>query len=157
MISRLNFSISQGVRKEEDKFDYNKDVGMFVCPAGHMAVRKTRQGKKRQSKNQSMYTSSMWKNARPALHVKEVINLVPKQRPISIKSDDHKAQMEFQQTERFKILSKERYKIEAKNAELKNVLGYDRTLSYGLSYMEMQGTMTIFAANIRRTVKMMAE
>ena len=76
---------------------------------------------------------------------------------ISIKSDDHKAQMEFQQTERFKILSKERYKIEAKNAELKNVLGYDRTLSYGLSYMEMQGTMTIFAANIRRTVKMMAE
>ncbi len=39
--------------------------------------------------------------------------------------------------------SKERYKIEAKNSELKNVLGYDRALSYGLSYMEMQGAITM--------------
>ena len=67
---------------------------------------------------------------------------------VSIKSDEHKAQMKFQETERFKLLSRERYKIEAKNSELKNVLGYDRALSYGLSCMEMQGAMTIFAANI---------
>ena len=30
---------------EEDRFDYNKDAGMYVCPAGHMAIRKARQGK----------------------------------------------------------------------------------------------------------------
>ena len=63
--------------------------------------------------------------------------------------------MKFQETERFKRLSKERYKIEAKNSELKNVLGYDRAVSYGLSCMEMQGAMAIFAANLRRIVKIL--
>jgi len=46
LISRLNPVISNGNRKEEDKFDFNKDAGMFVCPAGHMAIRKAKQGKK---------------------------------------------------------------------------------------------------------------
>ena len=46
LISKLNPVISNGCRKEEDKFDFNKDAGMFVCPAGHMAIRKARQGKK---------------------------------------------------------------------------------------------------------------
>ncbi|MDH6344337.1 MULTISPECIES: transposase, partial [unclassified Parabacteroides] len=42
LISKLNPTISYGSRKEEDKFFYNKDAGMFVCPAGHMAVRMQR-------------------------------------------------------------------------------------------------------------------
>ena len=45
--------------------------------------------------------------------------------------------------------------MEAKNSELKNVLGYDRALSYGLSCMEMQGALTIFAANVKRILKLM--
>jgi hypothetical protein len=61
VVSRLNPSITQGFRKEEDSFDYtctlyevrsNKDAGMFVCPAGHLAIRKARQGKKNADKNQ---------------------------------------------------------------------------------------------------------
>ena len=52
-------------------------------------------------------------------------------------------------------LQRKRYKIEAKNSELKNVLGYDRALSYGLSCMEMQGALTIFAANVKRILKLM--
>ena len=39
----------------------------------------------------------------------------------------------------FKTKAKIRYKIEAKNAELKNVFGYDRADSYGLDCMRMQG------------------
>ena len=46
LISKLHPVISNGCRKEEDKFDFNKDAGMFVCPAGHMAIRKARQGKR---------------------------------------------------------------------------------------------------------------
>src|SRR5690606_24298151 len=37
IVARLNPSITQGFRKEEDKFDFNKDADMFVCPAGHLA------------------------------------------------------------------------------------------------------------------------
>ncbi len=38
LVAKLNPGISQGFRKEEDMFDYNKDAGMFVCPAGHIAI-----------------------------------------------------------------------------------------------------------------------
>lgn len=33
-------------------FNFNKDAGMFVCPAGHMAIRKARTGNKDQGRNQ---------------------------------------------------------------------------------------------------------
>lgn len=52
LISKLNPVISEGDRKEEDKFEYNKDAGRFVCQAGYLAIRKARTGKKGQSKNQ---------------------------------------------------------------------------------------------------------
>ena len=74
---------------------------------------------------------------------------------VTIKSDEQLEQIEYQKTEEFINLQRKRYKIEAKNSELKNVLGYDRALSYGLSCMEMQGALTIFAANVKRIIKLM--
>ena len=66
--------------------------------------------------------------------------------------------MAFQETEEFKRLYKtERYKIEAKNAELKNVLGYARAESYGMDAMQMQGAITMFAANVKRIIKLLEE
>ena len=53
IVAKLNPSITQGFRKEEDKFDYNKDADMFICPAGDLAIRKARQGKKNRGKNQA--------------------------------------------------------------------------------------------------------
>jgi hypothetical protein len=53
IVAKLNPSIAQGFRKDEDKFDYNKDADMFVCPAGHLAIRKARQGKKNGGKSQA--------------------------------------------------------------------------------------------------------
>ena len=158
LVAKLNPCISQGYRKEEDRFDYNKDAGMFVCPAGHMAIRKARQGKKDVGENQVMtYFFDVEKCKTCALRkgcYKD--GTKSKSYSVSIKSDEHKAQMEFQDSERFKSLAKERYKIEAKNAELKNVLGYGRALSYGLSNMQMQGAIAIFAANLKRILKIMA-
>ena len=120
-----------------------------------MAVKKCRQGKKNVSANQVMvYFFDVEKCKTCALRQGcSKVGAKTKSYSVSIKSDEHRSQMEFQETERFKLLSKERYKIEAKNSELKNVLGYDRALSYGLSCMEMQGAMAIFAANLRRIVK----
>lgn len=67
-------------------------------------------------------------------------------------------QVAFQETPEFKELYRtERYKIEAKNAELKNVLGYDRAESYGMDAMQMQGAITMFAANINRIIKLLEE
>jgi len=53
LVSKLNPSVTQGFRKKEDEFEFNKDAGMYVCKAGHMAIRKARQGKKGVAANQA--------------------------------------------------------------------------------------------------------
>jgi hypothetical protein len=73
---------------------------------------------------------------------------------VTIKSDEHSEQMAFEKTEYFKEKSKERYKIEAKNSELKHGHGYDVATSSGLLGMEMQGAMAIFAVNLKRILKL---
>ena len=65
IVARLNPSITQGFRKDEDKFDYNKDAGMFVCPAGHLAIRKARQGKKNTGKTRRTSIISTLINVKP--------------------------------------------------------------------------------------------
>ena len=60
-------------------------------------------------------------------------------------------------TEGFKQLSKEHYKIEAKNSELKNVLGYDVSMGNCLYATKIQGACTIFAANIKRIITILDE
>jgi hypothetical protein len=67
IVARLNTAITQGNRKDEDKFDYNKDADRFVCPAGHMAIPKALQGKKISEQIKHKPTILMSKNARPAL------------------------------------------------------------------------------------------
>ena len=38
LVSKLNAQITQGARTKEDEFEFNKDAGMYVCKAGHMAI-----------------------------------------------------------------------------------------------------------------------
>jgi len=73
---------------------------------------------------------------------------------ISIKSDEHAEQTKFQESDYFKEKSKERYKIEAKNSELKHRHGYDVASSSGLIGLEMQGAMAIFSVNLKRIMKL---
>ena len=73
---------------------------------------------------------------------------------VQIKSSEHQQQEAFENTDEFRAKAKVRYKIEAKNAELKNVFGYDRAWSYGIDCMRMQDAMTIFVANIKRIIKL---
>lgn len=158
VIAQLNPIISQGVRKDEDKFDYNKDANMFVCPAGHIAIRKARQGKKNQGQNQvDTYYFDVEKCKKCPLRAgcyKE--GAKTKTYSVVIKSERHKEQIEFQETEYFKEKAKHRYKIEAKNSELKNVHGYDRAISYGITCMQLQSAFTIFAVNLKRIIKLCA-
>ena len=46
-VSKLCENVVHGMRKEEEKMDFNKDAGMYVCKAGHMAIRKAKQGCKK--------------------------------------------------------------------------------------------------------------
>ena len=156
IVAKLNAVISQGTRKKEDEFDYNKDANMFVCPAGHMAVKKAIQGRKNVGKNQVItyyFDIEKCKNC-PLKQECYKEGAKSKTYSISIKSEIHQEQIEFEKSEYFKEKSKHRYKIEAKNGELKNVYGYGRAISYGIENMQMQGALTIFAVNLKRILKL---
>jgi len=157
VVARLNVTIAQGARKDEDKFDYNKDADRFICPAGHMAIRKARLGKKNVGTNQKQtYYFDVEKCKTCSLKegcYKE--GAKTKTYSVSIKSDLHQEQISFQETDYYKEKAKHRYKIEAKNSELKNVHGYDRAISYGITNMQMQGAIAIFAVNLKRIIKLM--
>lgn len=156
IVAKLNPTVSQGCRKEGDYFNYNKDAGMFVCPAGHLAIKKVRGGKKNVAANQvDSYFFDVEKcKVCPFRQGCYKEGSKTKSYSITIKSELHKDQIVFQETEYYRDKSKERYKIEAKNSELKNVHGYGRADSYGIQNMEMQGALAIFTVNLKRILKL---
>lgn len=158
IVAKVNPSISQGFKSESEQWEFNKDAGMYVCPAGHMAIRKVKQGKNSANKV-LVYFFDIEKCKTCALRDGcYKAGAKSKTYSVTIKTDTQQEQLAFQETEEFKELyKKERYKIEAKNAELKNVLGYNRAESYGMDAMQMQGAITMFAANVKRIIKLLGE
>ena len=159
LVSKLNPIITNGNTQRKAGFEFNKDAGMFVCPAGHLAVRKARTQKKNQKTNQAQtYYFDIEKcKVCPMREGCYKDGAKSKSYSISIKSTIHKEQEVFQETEAFKELAKKRYKIEAKNSELKNPHGYKTAKSAGLFGMEIQGATTIFAVNLKRILTLLNE
>lgn len=157
LVAKLNPSVTQGYRKKEEEFEFNKDAGMYVCKAGHLAIRKARGGKKGVAANQvDTYYFDIEKCKRcPFKEGCYNEGAKSKTYSVSIKSNEHLEQAKFQGNEYFKEKSKERYKIEAKNSELKHRHGYDVAKSSGLIGMELQGAMAIFTVNLKRILKLL--
>lgn len=159
LISKLNPVITDGTRPKEKEFEFNKDADLFVCPAGHLATRKARTGKKDQGTNQVLtYFFNVEKcKVCPLREGCYKEGAKSKSYSVSIKSTEHKEQEAFQNSEEFKEKAKSRYKIEAKNSELKHRHGYDVATSAGLFGMQMQGAMAIFTVNLKRILTLMKE
>jgi hypothetical protein len=159
LVAKLNPSVTQGMRIKEDEFEFNKDAGMYVCKAGHMAIRKARQGKKGVAANQ-VVTYYFDVNKCKVCPFKQGCykeGAKSKSYSVSIKSNVHTEQIKFQESDYFKEKSKERYKIEAKNSELKHRHGYDVAESSGLIGMQLQGAMAIFTVNVKRILTLMSQ
>lgn len=156
LISKLNPIISQGTRKKEDEFEFNKDAGLFVCPAGHMAIKKAKQGKKNVGQNQVLTYYFDVEKCKNCAHKNGCYKEGAKYKTysVSIKSNTHKDQIEFEKSEYFKTRARQRYMIEAKNSELKHQHGYDVAISSGLIGMQMQGALSIFTVNLKRIIKL---
>lgn len=160
LYSKLSRSVSVGPKRKVEGFFYNKDAGMYVCPEGHMAIRKNVSGKKKHKEEGKTMVETYFFDI-------EKCKICPlkgtcykegadsKTYSVSIKSSIHKNHMEFQETEEFKQKMKARYKIEAKNAELKNAHAFGQADSHGISGMNLQAATTIFIVNIKRIMKLM--
>jgi len=159
LISKLHPHITHGTRAKEDEFEFNKDAGMFVCKAGHMAIKKKYEERKGQDKNPRIKFFFDIEKCKGCVFRDGCYKEGAKSKTysITVKSTEHKDQEEFQETERFKQLAKTRYKIEAKNSELKHRHGFKIANSSGLFGMEIQGATAIFAVNIKRILKLLNE
>jgi hypothetical protein len=159
LVSKLNPQITQGSRPKENEFEFNKDAEMYVCKARHMAIRKARQGKRENGGNpRIMYYFDIEKcKACPLRERCYKEGAKSKTYSVTIKSTEHKEQEAFQHSNEFKEKAISRYKIEAKNSELKHRHGYDVATSAELFGMQMQGAMAIFAVNLKRIITLMKE
>jgi hypothetical protein len=108
VVSKLNPSITQGFRKKEDQFDYNKDADMFVCQKGYY----------KEGSESKTYS-------------------------VIIKSDVHKYQLTFHETDYFK-----------KKWRIQKTQDFRRTKSHSITNMQMQRAIAIFAVNLKRFLKL---
>jgi hypothetical protein len=153
LASKLSETVLHGNRKKS--FDFNKDAGMYVCPAGQMAYKKVKSGQKKAKNGSNTQVILYFFNV-------EICKSCPmrqgcykegaksKTYSVKIKTDTHTAQMDYMKTDEFKELYAERYKIEAKNAELKQKLNYDQASACGLAGMTIQAAVSLFLVNMKR-------
>lgn len=133
-----------------DGFTFNKDADMFVCPKGHLAI----------SKRNVTYPNDNYRKAIIYRFDKTKCETCPlrdtclkgaKEKTFSVSAltEEQKDILERQKTDYFKERRRQRYKIEAKNAHLKQGLGYDKTMGKGIQMMELQAAVTFFVSNIK--------
>ena len=152
VVSKVNALVREG--RSDDRFTFNKDAGMYVCPAGHMAI------KKYVTKDKMVETYQFDVRKCVVCKMRETcFKYGQEHKSFSVchRTEIQKEQMDFQETDEFNEKYRTRYKIEAKNSDLKNNYGYDRAESYGLQAMTLQGAVTMFACNMRRIMRMMQE
>lgn len=160
LISKLSKTVTHGNKRKSPDFEYNKDADMYVCKAGHMSIKKTSTRPKKHEKDGQGNVESYFFDVEKCKHCPSKDGCYKdgaktKSYSVSIKTSTHQEHMDFQESAYFKEKSKERYKIEAKNSELKRRHGYDVASSSGLLGMELQGAVTIFAVNMKRIITLL--
>ena len=156
IVAKVNPRLLEGTEYEKQGFSYNKDADRLVCPAGHMSSH-TKCIKDKSGNDRMRYTFSgkvcTVCNRREICINGESLN--PKRISYPIKTPQQLKQIAFMKTEEFKQWYKERYKIEAKNSDLKNNYGYDKAIYYGICGMKLQGAVALFACNLNRIVRLL--
>lgn len=85
LVSKLSKTITENMSKDKDNFYYNKDAGMFVCQAGHMAIKKIYTVKRKMNQKVKSFTnhiSLMFKDVNNVLIKRAVIKKVRLQKVI---------------------------------------------------------------------------
>lgn len=155
-VSKLSSSVTHGNGKNKEDFEFNKDAEMYVCKAGHMAIKKAKQGTKDNKVVCYYFDVEKCKHC-PFKDGCYKEGSKTKTYSVTIKKDIHIKHMDYMETEEFKNLYKERYKIEAKNAELKNNYNYGNANACGKTGITIQGATTLFLANMKRIIKLNEE
>ena len=160
LIAKLNPVVANGNRKD-DGFQYNKDAGMMVCPAGHMATKAYIMHRRHLGKNDRMNFTFDVHKCRVCSHSQQCgftgKGRRGKQYSVTIMTKEQENQRKAQETEDFKGEYGLRYIVEAKNAELKHSYHLDKTISFGLDMYTLQGAVALYTSNLVRILRIMGE
>ena len=155
-LTRMLEITSKGRDIERNGFTFNKDAGSMVCPAGHLAIR---------SEKVTPRVRSKCGNPNGGIRFKFAIKKCKecplregcyeegrktKTYMVNLGSEVSRKHAELEETDYFNNRIKERYKIEAKNGEMKSGHGYGKCRYLGLKGMRFQAYMTAFVVNIKR-------
>lgn len=162
LASKLSKCVTHGSGKNKEDFEYNKDAEMYVCKAGHMAFKKAKTGSKKNKKGFNQQVESYFFDVEKCKHCsfkngcyKE--GSKTKTYNVKIKQDVQIKHMDYMETDEFKELYSERYKIEAKNGELKSNFNYDKANATGKVGITIQGATALFLVNMKRIIKLKDE
>lgn len=161
LASKLSKFVTHGNSQRNNNFEYNKDAGMYICKAGHMATKKAKQGGKNGIYGDRR-TETYYFDVEKCKHCKYKEGCYKdgskyKTYSVKIKDNIHIKHMDYMETAEFKELYSERYKIEAKNSELKSNFGYNTANACGKNGITIQGVSALFLANIKRIIKLKEE
>ena len=143
----------------------NKDADTYMCPAGELAYYKYYSKERPRTYDANGKTKRSYKNAQVSyfFDVKKCQECPLREGcykggnyktyTVTILSDAHKEQIEFEKTPEFKQKMKKRKRIEPLNAHLKNDLGMKQNISYGIESMTMQTAVAIYMSNIQKIMK----
>jgi transposase len=158
LIAKLNPVIAYGNKTQAKGFSYNKDADMYQCPDGQLSIKKRFDDRQKEGKNNRIiYSFDIGKcKLCPKREGCYKEGAKSKAYTVALLSNTHLEQKEFQESEYFKERARQRYMIEAKNAELKQAHGLKKSESKGLRAMHLQSYATAFVANVKRIVKLLA-
>ncbi len=133
-----------------DGFTFNKDADMFTCPNGHLAISK----RTVTYKNDNSRKATIYKFDKEKCEVCPLRNTClgdAKEKSFSVTAltEEQKDILKRKQTDYFKKRRRQRYKIEAKNAHIKQGLGFGKTMAKGINMMELQAAVTFFVSNLK--------
>lgn len=148
LISKLKDNVTT-TEYEDEHVWFNKDSGTYICKHGVLSSRRkpNKQGRYEYAFPESKCRSCPY--AKKCLG-KNKVKRVWK----NVDFEIFKEHKEFESTTHFKEKAKSRWKIEQRNAHLKNRYGLDKTYGTGLQSMRAQSILTSFTANIAKITKL---
>jgi transposase len=134
-----------------DGFTFNKDADMFCCPKGHLAISKHIHTYKADNNRKAIAYNFDPKICGVCPRKEKCIKGNAKFRSFSVTKLTLEQQKLLQEskTEYFQNRRRQRYKIEAKNAHLKQRLGYGKAFGKGIGMMTVQAAVSLFVSNIK--------
>jgi transposase len=138
-------------------FEYNKDSGMYVCPAGYEST-KVWKNKRDDGRLSFLYFFDIEK-CKTCPFKEDCYKEGAKTKTYKVTEETvtHSEYKKYIETQEYDEKRKTRYKIEAKNAELKHAHGLKIASSKGLFGMQIDAATSIFVANIKRIMTLLEE